>query len=78
MSNFYSEVQDRTAAKDHKCTWCAEHINKGDDYKFQKGNHEGSWFETKMHPECWQDFIDGGENEYTPYSADRPIVKVAK
>ena len=73
MSDFYGENITRKARTPHKCTWCAERINKGEIYCFQKGNYDDHWYETKMHQECWKDFCDGGENEYTPYSAERPV-----
>ncbi len=72
MSDFSAAETMREARKIHKCTWCTERINNGDVYVFQKGNYDGAWYETKMHPECWKDFCDSGENEYIQYSADRP------
>lgn len=73
MSDFYSVAKTRTASKCHSCTYCVETIHKGDDYEFQKGNYEGRWFESKMHPECFADLCEYGDGEYTPYSNERPI-----
>ncbi len=72
MSDFYAENKQRTAAKNHRCTYCGEGINKGDEYTFQKGNYEGRWFESKLHPECFEDLCENGDGEYIPYSNDRP------
>jgi len=75
MSDFYNDSVIRTARKDHKCTYCAELINKGDTYTYQKGNYEGSWFESKMHHECFDDMCEFGDGSYTPYSNERPVAK---
>lgn len=73
MSDFINNPQEyRTARKAHKCTYCAETINAGDRYVFQTGVYEGQWYASKMHPECWDDMVDSGDGEYTPYSNERP------
>lgn len=72
MGNFYTPSEDRKARKPHDCTYCAEPIAKGACYVFQKGYYEGRWFESKMHPECFEDMCDSGDGEYTPYSNERP------
>jgi hypothetical protein len=72
MSDFYSPAENRKASKNHKCTYCAEIINKGELYSFQKGNYDGEWFESKMHHECFDELIEDGEGEYMPYSNERP------
>ncbi len=72
--NFFNPQVSRKASKDHSCSYCAEPINKGDYYTFQKGNCEGRWFESKMHPECFDDMCEQGDGEYTPYSNERPKV----
>lgn len=72
VSNFYNPSTSRTARTQHKCTYCCEDINPGDVYMYQKGVHEGRWFESKMHPECFDDMCETGDGEYTPYSNERP------
>ena len=72
MTDFYNTEEHRTARKPHQCTYCADPISIGESYTFQKGNYEGRWFESKMHPECWDDMCDIGDGEYTPYSNERP------
>ena len=72
MSDFYNPAEQRRARKAHRCTYCGEAINKGDAYEFQKGNYDGAWFESKMHPECFDDMCENGDGEYTLYSNDRP------
>jgi hypothetical protein len=74
VSDFYNEHEYRKAIKSHQCTYCAELINKGDRYVFQKGNWDGRWFETKMHEECFDDMCEFGEGQYTMYSNERPKV----
>ena len=75
MSDFFNPHIDRTAKKQHRCTFCGEAINTGDQYVFQKGNWEGTWFETKMHPECFDDMVEYGDGEYTMYSNERPKIE---
>ena len=75
MSNFYNDSVIRTARKDHKCTYCAEKIVKGETYTYQKGNYEGSWFESKMHHECFEDMAESFDDSYIPYSNERPVIK---
>ena len=72
MSNFFHPSEGRTARKEHRCTYCAEPINAGDRYVLQTGVHDGSWFRSKMHGECFDDMCDAGDGEYTPYSNERP------
>ena len=72
MSDFYNQHEYRKAIKPHRCTYCGEAINKGDQYIFQKGNYDGRWYESKMHDECFEDMCEEGDGEYTPYSNERP------
>ena len=72
MSDFYTPHEYRKAKKPHRCTYCGEAINKGEQYTFQKGNYDGRWFESKMHDECFEDMAETGDGEYTPYSNERP------
>jgi hypothetical protein len=72
MSDFYNQSVTRTARKDHRCTYCGESIDRGGEYVFQKGNYDGSWFESKMHDECFDEMCEYGDGEYIPYSNERP------
>lgn len=72
MSDYYNPPEHRTARKVHQCTYCAEEINAGESYAHQTGVYDGSWYTSKMHPECFDDMIDSGDGEYTPYSNERP------
>ena len=72
MGDFFNAVENRKAKKPHKCSYCGEAINSGDTYCFQKGNYDGEWFESKMHPECMDDLNENGEGEYLVYGQDRP------
>lgn len=75
MSNFYNAAERRKASKAHRCTYCGETITKGETYTFQKGNHDGAWFESKLHPECFTDLCENGDGEYEPYCNERPVVE---
>ena len=72
MGNFYNPAEQRKARKPHRCSYCGEPIENGDTYMFQKGNHEGAWFTSKMHHECFEDMCESGDGEYTPYDNERP------
>lgn len=72
MRDFYNPVEYRKARKDHQCTYCAELISKGDAYAHQTGVYDGSWYTSKMHPECFDDLCEQGDGEYAPYSNERP------
>lgn len=75
MSDFYTDSMTRSARKPTRCTYCAEPIAKGEKYTYQKGNWDGRWFETKMHPECFDDMCEYGDGEYTQYSNERPVAQ---
>lgn len=73
MSDFYNPQESREARKLHRCTYCGEPISPGETYTYQKGVYDGRWYETKMHPECFDAcFDDAGDDVYTPYSNERP------
>ena len=72
MSDFFNPMLLRKANKRHKCSYCGEAINKGDEYCFQKGNYDGRWFESKMHHECFDDMCENDDDEYTLYVNERP------
>ena len=72
MSDFYNPSQQRKARKPHRCSYCGEGIANGESYTFQKGNWDGAWFESKMHPECFVDLCENGDGEYSLYGGERP------
>lgn len=72
MSDFFNDPLLRKARKQCKCTYCAESIHIGEEYVFQKGNWDGRWFESKMHPECFDAMSDDDDGEYLPYYNERP------
>lgn len=72
MSDFYNASEVRQARKAHRCTYCGQEITDGEKYTFQKGNHDGRWFESKMHPECFDDLCENGDGEYTLFGGERP------
>ena len=70
---FYTDPVTRTAAKAHRCTYCGEVINQGDQYASWKSIERGDgWYTSKMHPECHSDFAENGDGEYTPFYNERP------
>jgi hypothetical protein len=72
VSDFFNPPEERRARNNHQCTYCGEDIRAGDRYTYQKGNWDGRWFESKMHPECFDDMCESGDGEYTPFSNERP------
>lgn len=72
MSDFFNTHKYRIAKKYHRCSYCAEGIEIGEEYIYQKGNWDGRWFESKMHEECFEDMCENCDGEYTLYSNERP------
>lgn len=72
MSNFFTASKTVTARKATRCSYCGEGIAAGEQYQFQKGNHDGRWFASKMHPECFDDMCENCDGEYSEYTNDRP------
>lgn len=72
MSDFFNPSINRVARKNYRCTYCGEGIADGEKYTFQKGNYDGRWFESKMHPECFTDMCENGDGEYSLFSNERP------
>lgn len=64
------------ARKAHQCTWCGQEIEKGEEYKIWSGVCDGVWSTSKMHPECadacQEEAKEWGNDEYTPYTNERP------
>lgn len=72
MGNFYNDHEHRRARKEHRCTYCGEMIPVGEVYVYQTGVYEESWYTSKMHDECFDAMTETGEEEYMPYSNERP------
>ena len=72
MSDFFRTAEQRKAAKDHRCIYCGEGIQKGEVYQEQTGVWDGAAFRNKFHAECFQALCSAGEGEFTPYSENRP------
>lgn len=77
MEDFYNPHERRKAVKQHRCTYCGETIEVGDAYTHQTGVHDGHWFTSKLHDECFDDLCENGDGEYAPYSNDRPTLHKA-
>lgn len=80
----YALLRDtaRVAIKKHRCIWCGEPILIGDKYRYEESIYEGHFQHHHWHPECDEDSRDyfrSGEEEFMPYSAERPqTIKDAK
>lgn len=66
------------ARKRHRCIWCGESILPGEKYRRERSVYDGSMQDHKWHVECDAAFVedlnDGGDQEFIPYSAERPVV----
>lgn len=62
----------RVARKPHRCTYCGERIEPGERYRYVTGTFEGRWYASKLHIECNNELNESGEDEFTPYSNERP------
>lgn len=64
------------ARKQHRCIWCGEMIESGERYRREKSAYYGALQNHAWHLECAKDryagLEHGDDNEFTPYSADRP------
>jgi len=72
---FCTPAKTVIAAKQHRCTWCGQSIQKGESHEVWK-SVDGSWFTNRMHPECNKalnaemDYY--GDDEYIAFSNERP------
>lgn len=69
------------AAKQHRCTWCWQFIDAGDNYTRYRFFSYGDASTVKMHPECYGAMQDaareeGGNIEWTP-GQERPATPTA-
>ena len=39
--------------KSHRCDWCGEIIKAGNVAHYRSGVHDGEFFSSYMHMECW-------------------------
>ncbi len=63
------------AAKDHRCEWCGQRIDKGERHAHYTGIWECEFQNWRMHEECYAYVVinDGYLSEgFTPYEGDRP------
>lgn len=64
-----------TARKPHRCTWCGQAIEKGEQH-FMWKSVDDSWFTNRMHRECLDACTEEchfyGEVEYPAYQNERP------
>lgn len=72
----YTETETHKANKVHRCTWCWQGIDAGDEYKRYRWFGYGDAATIKMHPECYdlmQEMAieEGGYIEWTP-GMERP------
>jgi hypothetical protein len=69
-------LTDRKAAKAHRCIWCGEAIAVGERYQDERSVYDGEFQHHKWHPECQadaqEDWRQGGDAEFMPWSAPRP------
>ena len=66
----------RNAAKQHRCIWCGQAINKGDSHHDERSVYDGSFQNHRWHTECIKEARDGwaqgDDEEFIPHSAERP------
>lgn len=76
MTYHLFELKTVIAKKQHKCIWCGQSIEPDEAYEREKSVYDGSFQNHNWHPECQEDaqqcWKDGGDQEFTAYSADRP------
>jgi hypothetical protein len=80
MSTF-TETTAQKARKRHRCTWCWEFIEPGEQYKRYRYFDGGDAGTVKLHPECHEAMLQdaaewGPRFEWTP-GQERPAKKEA-
>lgn len=66
--------KDVKCRKVHRCVWCGEQINVGDNAHYRSGIYEGEFFSDYWHPECHEAMMRsdfGYENEFNPMDQKR-------
>jgi hypothetical protein len=71
MSDF-GEWKTIVARKPHRCDYCYGPIQAGETYSRWTGVFDGRFQSNAMHPECEENFLDSGDDEYTPGEAPMP------
>lgn len=74
---YCTPTETRTARKSHRCTYCDEQIEIGDQYLRWMSVNNGNAVTNKMHPECLAFLEEDAYNgyfEYIPYEGERPSV----
>jgi hypothetical protein len=65
----------RKARKEHRCIWCPEKINAGEQYQDERSVYDGQMQDHKWHPECLvaakEFFIIERDAEFMPHEFDR-------
>lgn len=73
MSDFFGPKTEHVGRKVHRCIFCGQHTAVGSAYFKQSGVWDGVWFTGRYHPECWVALADEGNDEFSPYSNERPV-----
>jgi hypothetical protein len=68
----FGEGKTVKTRKPHRCAWCYEKIEVGEDAYRYKGMFEGDWQNWHMHPECIKAFRQSGEEYFLPGENERP------
>lgn len=73
-----TEVETHKARKSHRCEWCWQIIQAGQNYNRYRFYADGDAGTVKMHPECMEAMQEeaahwGGDFEWTP-GQERPKV----
>ncbi len=64
-----------TARKRHKCAYCGQRIEQGDQYQREKSVYDGEFQDHAWHLECLEaqnDAARDGDTEFLLYSNERP------
>ena len=66
------------ARKEHKCIWCGERIDKGEQHLNESSIYDEHWQRHRWHLECDADarnyFRETHEDSFDPHEAHRPDV----
>ena len=72
---YYTPPERRTARKQHRCTYCSEQINVGEQYDRWMSVDNRHAVTNKMHLECLAFLYEdsgGGPFEYDLFGGERP------